>query len=153
MSRNFERGMPTRYARHHLKLLRFNQVKTGGDNMYSNSTLDFCHKVSIFTTLQDMWNSLQEFWLSRMKMVDNTSRTWPSVTFWIIKDKGHAFLDSKIVRKTKNRWARVVSYVSGHWKTCAIEDNHGALKTITAKLEGNPMSKNEDDCIPRLLWN
>lgn len=64
--------------------------------MYSNPTLYFCHKVSTFTTVQDMSDSLEELLPSRMEEVDSTSKTWHFDIFWIIKDEGHGSLDSNI---------------------------------------------------------
>lgn len=71
--------------------------------MDSNPTLNFFHKVSTFTIVQDMSKHLGRVFAFTHKKVDNTSRTWPSVTFWIIKDKGHASLDSNILRQTKDQ--------------------------------------------------
>jgi len=48
-----------------------------------------------------MSNNMKELLPSHIKEVDNTSKTWPSVIFWIIKDKGHGSLDSNILRQTK----------------------------------------------------
>ena len=35
--------------------------------MYSNATLNFCHKVNTFTTVQNMSDKVEEFLSSHMK--------------------------------------------------------------------------------------
>ena len=75
-----------------------------------------------------MSDSMEELLPLHIKEVDNTSKTWQSVIFWIIKDKGHGSLDSNILRQTKDRQTGVVSYVSGQWKRCVIEDQTWSLE-------------------------
>jgi len=88
----FEKGI---FSRGHLKVSTFNNVKTGGGNIYSNPTPNFCYKVITFTTVCDMY-SFEELLSSHMEKVDSILRTWHYDTFCIIKDEGHGSLDSNI---------------------------------------------------------
>ena len=81
---------------------------------------------------------MKEFLPLHIKEVDSTSRTWPSVTFWIIKDKGHASLDSNILRKTKDRQTGAVSYVSGQWRGYDIKGQQAATNTYHNQTEREP---------------
>ena len=48
-----------------------------------------------------MSDSLEELLSSHMEKADNTSRTWHSDIFCIIKDEGHGSLDSKIFEENQ----------------------------------------------------
>ena len=72
-------------------------------SMDSGPTFIFYHKINAFTPVQICQYNLKGFLLLNIKEVDNTSKTWPSVTFWKTKDEEPTSVDSKIVRKTKDR--------------------------------------------------
>ena len=106
-------------------------------------TFNFCHKISTFTTVQYRSKQLEGIFAFEYKGNGQHIKDVDICHILKIKDKIHASVDSKIIRPTKDRRARVVSYVSEQWRRCGIEDQHDMLNIHHSQIEKGPDAKEQ----------